>query len=52
MKFLLTFYKYSSRVNRGGSWLYSPSDARVAYRYGDPPGYRGYDLGFRLCGVR
>ncbi len=39
----------SSRVNRGGSWLYNPVYARVAYRQGNNPSDRGYSLGFRLA---
>ena len=39
----------SSRVNRGGSWLYNPVSARVAYRQGNNPSDRGYSLGFRLA---
>ncbi len=38
----------SSRVNRGGSWNYSASNCRVAYRNGNSPGYRTYNLGFRV----
>ena len=38
----------SSRVNRGGSWYYSPSLARVAHRFRFTPGYRLIILGFRL----
>ena len=37
------------RVNRGGSWSYYPSNARVANRSRDTPGSRNNDLGFRLC---
>ena len=38
----------SDRVNRGGSWYYAPQGARVAFRNYDTPGYRDFDLGFRL----
>ena len=38
----------SSRVNRGGSWIDNAGFARAAYRYGDTPGLRGLNLGFRL----
>ena len=41
----------SNRVYRGGSWYYSPQDARVARRdYGDP-GDRGNYLGVRLLRI-
>ena len=38
----------SYRVFRGGSWYDDAQSARAAYRYDDPPGSRGYYLGFRL----
>ena len=38
----------SDRVFRGGSWYYSASYCRVAYRDYDSPGYRDYNLGFRV----
>jgi len=38
----------SARVNRGGSWLGVPQDARVARRYVDVPGRRSSYLGVRL----
>jgi len=38
----------SARVVRGGSWPYTRSGARCAYRSGDAPGYFGSHLGFRL----
>jgi formylglycine-generating enzyme required for sulfatase activity len=38
----------SSRVIRGGSWLYVADICRSAYRDGDGPSYRRGDLGFRL----
>ena len=39
----------SSRVNRGGCWWRGVRFCRVAYRYGDSPGSRDDDLGFRLA---
>jgi formylglycine-generating enzyme required for sulfatase activity len=36
------------RVYRGGSWAYDPEYTRVANRYWHDPGYRLFDLGFRL----
>jgi formylglycine-generating enzyme required for sulfatase activity len=39
----------SYRVDRGGSWGNYASRARSAYRLGDTPGYRGFNLGFRLA---
>jgi len=36
------------RVLRGGSFYYLVYLVRAAYRNGDGPGYRGYDLGFRV----
>lgn len=38
-----------SRVVRGGSWLYGRGGARASYRYHYTPGYRYFNLGFRLC---
>ena len=40
----------SYRVNRGGSWYYTPAYARVANRYRFAPSLRYDDLGFRLVG--
>jgi formylglycine-generating enzyme required for sulfatase activity len=37
-----------SRVIRGGSWIYDPRSARVAYRNRSEPGRRDDDLGLRL----
>ncbi|MCP4934076.1 MAG: SUMF1/EgtB/PvdO family nonheme iron enzyme [bacterium] len=37
-----------SRVLRGGSWLYSTDFARVGYRGGYDPVYRGLSWGFRV----
>lgn len=37
-----------ARVDRGGSWHGGPGNARAAYRYGNAPGNRYDDLGFRL----
>lgn len=36
-----------SRVVRGGSWIMPALGARSAYRYGRPPHYRSFDVGFR-----
>lgn len=36
------------RVSRGGGWLDGASYCSVAYRSGDGPSYRGYNLGFRV----
>ena len=38
----------SSRVYRGGSWLYNSDYWRSAIRFGDPPDRRDYNLGFRV----
>lgn len=38
----------SDRVNRGGCWFYFASNCRVSGRNDDDPGYRGFNLGFRL----
>ncbi len=38
----------SSRVLRGGSWLYRAGDCRSATRRDDGPGLRGDDSGFRV----
>jgi formylglycine-generating enzyme required for sulfatase activity len=35
------------RLLRGGSWIYSPHDARAAFRYSFPPDYV-----FTVVGVR
>jgi formylglycine-generating enzyme required for sulfatase activity len=37
------------RVPRGGSWNLTAAYARVAFRYGDLPVYRFFNLGFRLA---
>jgi formylglycine-generating enzyme required for sulfatase activity len=37
------------RVYRGGSWSFDAWSVRAAYRDYDSPGYREYDLGFRLA---
>jgi len=39
----------SSRVFRGGSWSGYSQDCRVAYRYGNSPSFRDYDLGLRVA---
>ncbi len=36
-------------VYRGGSWYLFAQFCRAAYRNGSVPGYRNYDLGFRLA---
>jgi formylglycine-generating enzyme required for sulfatase activity len=38
-----------SRVLRGGSWNYLQVSTRAAYRDWFDPGYRGFDLGFRVA---
>ena len=37
------------RVIRGGSWDFDAGRARSAYRFGDQPGLRWLNLGFRLA---
>jgi formylglycine-generating enzyme required for sulfatase activity len=39
----------TNRVIRGGSWADPPRDCRSASRAGYVPGYRLYDLGFRVA---
>jgi formylglycine-generating enzyme required for sulfatase activity len=39
----------SNRVYRGGSWSDDAAFCRSAYRFRDAPGYRSFDLGFRLA---
>ncbi len=39
----------SFRVLRGGSWSNDPQGCRVAFRVSLTPGYRYYDIGFRLA---
>ena len=39
----------SGRVDRGGSWDFDARYCRSAYRYGDTPGYRYFNLGFRFA---
>ena len=39
----------SSRVYRGGSWIYIAWLCRLSYRAGNTPGYRSYGLGLRLA---
>jgi formylglycine-generating enzyme required for sulfatase activity len=36
------------RVLRGGSWNFVPQYARVAFRSGNSPYFRSYNLGVRL----
>jgi formylglycine-generating enzyme required for sulfatase activity len=37
------------RVTRGGCWDYNPGACRSASRFWGPPGYQGYDIGFRVA---
>ena len=37
------------RVLRGGSWSNTVGDCRAAMRFGDVPGFRIWDFGFRVC---
>jgi sulfatase modifying factor 1 len=37
------------RVLRGGSWHFIPGLCRSAFRYGNVPGFRLFNIGFRLC---
>ena len=39
----------ASRVFRGGSWDNTPDASRIARRDFNPPGFRCYDLSFRLA---
>ena len=39
----------ASRLMRGGSWLLSSRFCRSACRDDAPPGYRGSEVGFRVC---
>jgi len=39
----------TTRVIRGGSWLYEPRYCRSAYRYSTSPYYAHYNIGFRLA---
>lgn len=41
----------SSRVNRGGGWYSNAGHCRVAFRDFNSPGYRYYNLGFRVVSV-
>ena len=38
-----------NRVLRGGSWYYDLLYCRSACRFWDSPGYRNYDIGFRVA---
>ena len=42
-------YDSAERVDRGGSWFFDPSFARVAIRNVSAPGNRFNFLGFRLA---
>jgi len=37
------------RVLRGGSWYFNAGDVRAANRYGDSPGFRDLNIGFRVA---
>jgi len=39
----------SDRVLRGGGWVYVAGFCRSAFRRGDAPAGRNYDLGFRVA---
>ncbi len=39
----------SGRVDRGGSWYFVPQYCRVANRFFVGPGYRNFNVGFRLA---
>ena len=39
----------TSRLLRGGSWLYRPAGCRSAYRNRNLPGNRNLNFGFRVC---
>ena len=39
----------SERVLRGGSWFSYPGSLRSAYRYGNAPGFRDFNIGFRVA---
>ncbi|MDV3351746.1 formylglycine-generating enzyme family protein [Leptothoe sp. LEGE 181152] len=38
----------AGRILRGGSWFLNPENCRSACRDDDRPGYRNYDVGFRV----
>jgi formylglycine-generating enzyme required for sulfatase activity/serine/threonine protein kinase len=38
-----------NRVFRGGSWINDGRDCRSAYRNRNPPGFRAYNVGFRVA---
>ncbi|MBD1848292.1 formylglycine-generating enzyme family protein [Cyanobacteria bacterium FACHB-63] len=44
----LTDNEDASRVLRGGSWYDYPQYCRSAYRHDNSPGYRSYNVGFRV----
>lgn len=44
--------KGNRRVLRGGSWYFSATDSRVAFRYGSIPDSQYYDIGFRVVSFR
>ena len=39
----------ASTLLRGGSWVSNPGNCRSAYRNGNHPDGRDYDIGFRVC---
>lgn len=45
-------YDKDRYVLRGGSWSFNHVNARCAYRYGNFPFYRTFDVGFRCAGTK
>jgi len=39
----------ADRVSRGGCWVFGARLCRAGFRYGYPPGYAHYDIGFRVA---
>ena len=48
-EFRIQFDSDQGRVDRGGSWNITAGNARAAIRIRDFPGYRSFNIGFRLC---